>query len=136
MKLYDLVKKNPIVDKFSALQYSNFTVALKIAKLKKEIKEKVEFYSEQELSIANTFGEKDSDGKLIVSNARQIKFATLKDAQKFNELISKLRATDTDIDCPIKLNIKKDIVSDNLSLTPDDILMAEGLIEITLDEEK
>jgi len=136
MNLYDLVKKHQIINKFSALQYSNFAVALKIAKLKKEVEEKVKFYSDQEISIANAYGEKNNDGKLIISNNGQIKFATLKDAQKFEELISKLRATDSDIECPIKLNIKNDIVSDNLSLTPDDILMAEGLLEIVLDEEK
>ena len=130
MKLYDLVKIYLIFDRFALAQYSNFVVALEIAKLKKAIQEKIEFYNEQEMKLAKTYGEKDKDGNLIVKNGSQIRFKSIEDGRKFNELALKLRETEIDFGKPIKINLRKDIVKDNFVLVPNDILAVEELIEV------
>lgn len=135
MKLYDLTKIYPIFDRFASAQYSNFVVALEIAKLKKTIQEKIEFYNEQEMKLAKTYGAKDKDGNLIVKNGSQIRFESVEDARKFNELALKLRTTDINFGKPIKIDLHKDIIAKDFSLTPNDILAVEELIEINCNDE-
>ena len=135
MKLYDLVKIYPIFDRFALAQYSNFVVALEIAKLKKAIQEKIEFYNEQEMKLAKTYGEKDKDGNLIVKNGSQIRFKSIEDGRKFNELALKLRETEIDFGKPIKIDLHKDIVKDNFVLVPNDILAVEELIDVDANDE-
>lgn len=135
MKLYDLTKIYPTFDRFASAQYSNFVVALEIAKLKKAIQEKIEFYNEQEIKLAKTYGKKDKDGNLIVKDGSQIRFETVDAARKFNELAQKLRITNIDFGKPIKIDLHKDIITDGFTLTPNDILAVEELIEINVNDE-
>lgn len=135
MKLYDLTKIYPTFDRFASAQYSNFVVALEIAKLKKAIQEKIEFYNEQEMKLAKTYGEKDKDGNLIIKNGSQIRFKSIEDGRKFNELALKLRETEIDFGKPIKIDLRKDIVKDNFVLIPNDILAIEELIEVDTNDE-
>ena len=106
-----------------------------IEKLKKAIQEKIEFYNEQEMKLAKTYGEKDKDGNLIVKNGSQIRFKSVEDGRKFNELVLKLRETEIDFGKPIKIDLRKDIVKDNFVLIPNDILAVEELIEVDANDE-
>jgi len=94
---------------------------------------KVEFYQAQESNIANSYGQKDANNQLIIKDGSKIQFSSREDAKKFSELISNLRNTEVDFKKKaIEVRPEKDLISDEISLTPNDILALDGLVKFVI----
>lgn len=133
LTLIEIVASNKALEVLSKKHFKNFSVALKIAKLKKILSENSDFYMKQERSIIDRYAEKQEDGNLKFING-DLSFKTQDDFKGFSEDLLKLKETSVDIGEPIKIVMDKDLAADQESLTPDEILALVNVIDFSMSE--
>ncbi len=129
--LIETVAYAKALDTLSKKHYKNFSIALKIARLKKFFAEQSDFYMQQERDIIDRYAEKSEDGNLKLSNGN-VTFATMDDAKNFSIDLTKLKTTKVDINDPFKVVLDEDLADNQESLTPDEILSLCKIIDFEL----
>lgn len=133
LTLVEVIASDKALEALSKKHFKNFSVALKIAKLKKTLSENSDFYMKQERDIIDRYAEKQEDGNLKLVNGN-LSFKTQDDIKGFTDDLSKLKETKIDIGEPIKIVVDKDLAPDQESLTPDEILALVNVIDFTMSE--
>lgn len=133
LTLVEVLASDKALEVLSKKHFKNFSVALKIAELKKTLSENSDFYMKQERDIIDRYAEKQEDGNLKLVDGN-LSFKTQDDIKGFTEDLSKLKETKVDIGEPIKIVVDKDLASDQESLTPDEILALVNVIDFAMSE--
>lgn len=134
IKLYDLFMAQDQLVMLRDKHYTNFGVALEIAKKIKKFEFEVSFYSQEEKRIAEQYGKKDDNGNLIIQNGSQISFENEENAKKFAEEITKLRNTEVDFGEKIKINPNKDLDLSEVKFSPKELIELMEFVDFVTED--
>ena len=127
-KLIEILNVSKVLKDLTTKHFNNFSVSYKIAKASKLVDEQNAFYVEEERKIVEHYAVKDKEtGQVKIIDGNRISFANQDDAMNFNKEINELQQTEVEIFDPIDIHMS-DFRSDDIDLTPSDILALEGFV--------
>lgn len=127
-KLIEIINVSKVLKDLTTKRFNNFSVSYKIAKAAKLVDEQNAFYIEEERKIVEQYAVKDEEtGQVKIIDGNRISFANQDDAMNFNKEINELQQTEVEIFDPIDIHMS-DFRSDDIDLTPSDILALEGFV--------
>ena len=127
-KLIEILNVSKVLKNLTTKRFNNFSVSYKIAKAAKLVDEQNAFYVEEERKIVEQYAVKDKEtGQVKIIDGNRISFANQDDAMNFNKEINELQQTEVEIFDPIDIHMS-DFRSDDIDLTPSDILALEGFV--------
>ena len=127
-KLIEILNVSKVLKDLTTKRFNNFSVSYKIAKAAKLVDEQNAFYVEEERKIVEHYAVKDKEtGQVKIIDGNRISFANQDDAMNFNKEINELQQTEVEIFDPIDIHMS-DFRSDDIDLTPSDILALEGFV--------
>ena len=127
-KLIEILNVSKVLKNLTTKRFNNFSVSYKIAKAAKLVDEQNAFYIEEERKIVEQYAVKDEEtGQVKIIDGNRISFANQDDAMNFNKEINELQQTEVEIFDPIDIHMS-DFRSDDIDLTPSDILALEGFV--------
>ena len=127
-KLIEILNVSKVLKNLTTKRFNNFSVSYKIAKAAKLVDEQNAFYVEEEGKIIEHYAVKDEETGLVkIIDGNRISFANQDDAMNFNKEINELQQTEVEIFDPIDIHMS-DFRSDDIDLTPSDILALEGFV--------
>ena len=127
-KLIEILNVSKVLKDLTTKRFNNFSVSYKIAKAAKLVDEQNAFYVEEERKIVEHYAVKDKEtGQVKIIDGNRISFANQDDAMNFNKEINELQQTEVEIFDTIDIHMS-DFRSDDIDLTPSDILALEGFV--------